>query len=129
MHIYIYKYIYAFLPLFIYCRFYYVHLFLENSSIFPSYFFETTFWYYFDHHILKKLQNFSQLILEMFLYLLRAVKPFLIKVCKDAFCITPMLTALRNIFTANLLVEAILGYFLVCLAVFFSISLEPFGFL
>ena len=37
------------------------------------------------------------LILLVFLYLLRVVKPFLIKVCKNVFCITPILTVL-NIF-------------------------------
>ena len=36
-------------------------------------------------------------ILVVFLYLLRAVKLFLIKVCKDGFCIIPMLTALKKI--------------------------------
>ena len=43
MYIYIYIYIYAFLPFFIYCHFYYVHVFLENSSIFPRYFFRQLF--------------------------------------------------------------------------------------
>ena len=51
------------------------------------------------------------------------------KVCKEVFCITPMLTVLKKVFTASPLLEAISGYFLICLVVFFSISLEPFGFL
>ena len=43
--------------------------------------------------------------------LLRAVKPFLIKTCKDVFCITPMLTAPKQIFTVSpLLLKAFLGY-------------------
>ena len=54
-----------------------------------------------------------------FLYLLRAVTPFLIKVCKDV----PMLTALNKSFTLHPpLLEAFLGYFLVSFVVFFSIS-------
>ena len=35
------------------------------------------------------------LILAVFLYLLRSVKPILIKACEDVFCITAMLTALK----------------------------------
>ena len=43
--------------------------------------------------------------------LLTAVKPFLIKTCKDVFCITPMLTAPKQIFTVSpLLLKAFLGY-------------------
>ena len=62
------------------------------------------------------------LILLVFLYLLRVVKPFLIKVCKNVFCITPILTVLNIFFTANpFLLEAILGCFLVCLFASFSI--------
>ena len=54
-----------------------------------------------------------------FLYSLRAVKSFFIKVCKDVFCITPMLTALKQFFTASSpLQEAILEYFLVWFEVF-----------
>ena len=59
-----------------------------------------------------------------FLYLLRAVKPCLIKIFKDVFCITPMLTALSigviqktslKILTADSpLLEAILEFFLIC---------------
>ena len=37
-----------------------------------------------------------RLILVVFFYLLRAAKPFLIKVPKDAICISPTLTALKN---------------------------------
>ena len=69
------------------------------------------------------------IILVLFLNLLRAFKPFLIKVCKDVFCITPMLTGIKKLFTASpLLLETILWYFLVCFVVFFSISWQPFSF-
>ena len=37
------------------------------------------------------------LILVVFLCLLRAVKPFLIKFCKDIFCTNPVLTALKKL--------------------------------
>ena len=43
MFIYACIYIHTFPPLFMYRYFYYVHLFLENSSIFPHYFFTDVF--------------------------------------------------------------------------------------
>ena len=62
-----------------------------------------------------------------FLYLLRAVKPCLRKVCKIVFCITPVLTALKSFFTTGPpLLEAIFGFYLVCFVVFLSVSLENF---
>ena len=64
----------------------YVHLFREDSSIFLHYFFPINFWYYMNNHLFKKLHSLKisaesfwiilGLILVMFLYLLRAVKPF-----------------------------------------------------
>ena len=83
---------------------YYVHLFLENSSIFSHNFFRDVFvitytiTYSKKRHSLKTSAQLFWVILGFnwmeFLYLLRAVKPCLKKVCKDVFCITPMLTAL-----------------------------------
>ena len=115
-------------PPFIYCYFCYVHLFLEN--IFLHYFFTD----YFFHSLKNSAELFwviLGLILMEFLYLLRAVKPCLKKVCKDGFfCITPMLTAL--IFFHNKS-SSPGGHFWVFFGqfcgIFFSISLEPFGFL
>ena len=76
------------------------------------------FWYYLDNHLFNETSQFMLKTAESFffilglilmlLYLLRAVKPFLIKVCKVAFCITPMLTALRNIFISS---WSVLWYF------------------
>ena len=66
----------------------------------------------------------SGLILVEFLNLLRSVKHLLIKLGKDVFCITPMLTALTKFFRANpSLLGAIFGVFfgLYC-GVFFSVS-------
>ena len=113
-------YIYIYIYIYIYVSF------LENSSIF-SHFFQIFLVLLGQSLTQKKLHSFLQLILVVF-HLLRAVKPFLIKVFKDVFCISPMLTALRKIITANPLLEAILGYFLVCLVVFFSIPWKSFGF-
>ena len=104
--IYIYiLYVHTFPPFFIYCYFYCVRLFLENSSIFSQYFFADVFvitWtitYSKKHHSIKTSDELFWVILGLisleFLYLLRAVKPCLKKVCKDVFCITPMPTALN----------------------------------
>ena len=133
--IYIYVYIYVYIYIYMhFCHFLYIVTFimfiyfLKTVQSFHVIFSDNFLVLLWPPHIKKTSEFFTAYFRDVF-YLLRAVKPFLIKVCKDAFCITPMLTALRKIFTANPLVEAILGYFLVCLVVFFSISLEPFGFL
>ena len=137
IYMYIYSYIYVCIYIYIYmhfCHFLYIVTFimfiyfLKTVQSFHVIFSDNFLVLLWPPHIKKTSEFFTAYFRDVF-YLLRAVKPFLIKVCKDAFCITPMLTALRKIFTANPLVEAILGYFLVCLVVFFSISLEPFGFL
>ena len=131
IYIYVYIYIYTYMH---FCHFLYIvtfimfMYFLKTVQSFHVIFSDNFLVLLWPPHIKKTSEFFTAYFRDVF-YLLRAVKPFLIKVCKDAFCITPMLTALRKIFTANPLVEAILGYFLVCLVVFFSISLEPFGFL
>ena len=131
IYIYVYIYIYIYMH---FCHFLYIvtfimfMYFLKTVQSFHVIFSDNFLVLLWPPHIKKTSEFFTAYFRDVF-YLLRAVKPFLIKVCKDAFCITPMLTALRKIFTANPLVEAILGYFLVCLVVFFSISLEPFGFL
>ena len=101
---YVYVYIHTFLPLFMYRYFYYVHLFLESSSIFPHYCYTDVFvitWtitYSKKCHSLKTSAELFWVILGLilleFLCLLRAVKPCLKKVCKDVFCITPILIAL-----------------------------------
>ena len=117
---------------------YYVHLFLENSSIFSHYFFRDVFvitWtitYSKERHSLKTSAELFWVILGLilmeFLYLLTAVKPCLKKVCKDVSCITPMLTAL--IFFRNKSSwRPFWGIFGQFCGIFFSISLEPFGFL
>ena len=82
-----------------YRYFYYVYLFLENSSIFSHYFFTDVFVitctisYSEKHHSLNTSAELfwviliiSGFILLEFLNLLRAVKPCLKKVCKDVFC-------------------------------------------
>ena len=131
IYIYVYIYIYIYMH---FCHFSYIvtfimfMYFLKTVQSFHVIFSDNFLVLLWPPHIKKTSEFFTAYFRDVF-YLLRAVKPFLIKVCKDAFCITPMLTALRKFFTANPLVEAILGYFLVCLVVFFSISLEPFGFL
>ena len=131
IYIYVYIYIYIYMH---FCHFLYIvtfimfMYFLKTVQSFHVIFSDNFLVLLWPPHIKKTSEFFTAYFRDVF-YLLRAVKPFLIKVCKDAFCITPMLTALRKIFTANPLVEAILGYFLVCLVVFFSIFLEPFGFL
>ena len=61
--------------------------------------------------------------LVVFLYLLRAVKPFSWRFGKVFFCITPMLIALKKNFTTS---QAILEYFLVCLVIIFFISWKLF---
>ena len=78
---------------------------LESSSIFPHYFYTDVFvitWtitYSKKCHSLKTSAELFWVILGLifleFLCLLRAVKPCLKKVCKDVFCITPMLIALN----------------------------------
>ena len=131
IYIYVYIYIYIYMH---FCHFLYIvtfimfMYFLKTVQSFHVIFSDNFLVLLWPPHIKKTSEFFTAYFRDVF-YLLRAVKPFLIKVCKDAFCITPMLTALRKIFTANPLVEAILGYFLVCLVVFYSIFLEPFGFL
>ena len=90
-----------------YRYFYYVNLFLENSSIFSHSFFievfgiTSTITYSKKPHSLKmSAESFwviLGLILVVFLYLLRAIKPFLIKFFKDVFCITAMFTALKKL--------------------------------
>ena len=78
--------------------FYYVHLFLENSSIFSHYIFTDIFGitYSKKSQSLKTSTESFLVILAVFLYLLRAVQPFLIKFCKDVFCIAPILNALKK---------------------------------
>ena len=82
-----YLYTYAFIPdTFMYRYFYYVQLFLENSSVFSYYFFAEIFGITWTYS--KKLDSLKTsaesvwvilgLILVVLLYLLRAVKPFLI---------------------------------------------------
>ena len=76
-------------PLFMYRYIYYVHLFLENSSIFSRYFFRDVFvitWtitYLKKRHSLKTSAELFWIILGLilmeFFYLLRAVKPCLKK--------------------------------------------------
>ena len=99
------------------CYFYYVHLLLIQES----------------HSLKTSAELFRfvlQLILLEFLYLLRAVKPCLKKVCKYVFCITVILTALIFFFTISPpLLEAILGYFLVSFVVFFLYFLRTVWFL
>ena len=58
------------------------------------------------------------------------VKPYLIKICKDVFCVTPMFAALKKVFTASPpLLETILGYFSVCFVAFFLYFLRNVWFL
>ena len=73
-----------------YCYFYYVHPFLENSLIFSHYFFAEVFGITWTITYSKKLHSLKmsaesfwvilRIILVVFLYLLRAIKPLLIKV-------------------------------------------------
>ena len=61
---------------------------------------------------------------------IESVKLCLKNVCKDVFCITPMLTSLNVFFTISpLLLEAILGYFLFSFVVFFLYFLRTVWFL
>ena len=70
-------------------------IYWKQFSLFTSLFFHRNFWCYLDNYLLKKIHSLKTsaesffvilgLILEVFLYLLTAVKPFLIKVCKDVF--------------------------------------------
>ena len=114
--------------------YFYVSLFLLCSSISWKHFnlFKLTcyrsFWYYLGNHLFKKNLTASrsllgfilELTLKVFLYLLRAVQPFLIKVFTDAFYVIPMLTALKKFFTVCFsLLEAILGYYLLGYVIFF----------
>ena len=70
-------------------------------------------------HSLKPLaRGFLGACFSAFLYILRAVKPLPINVCKNGFCITQMPAALNKIFTACPLLETILGKFLVCFVPF-----------
>ena len=86
---------------FMYRYFYYLHFFLENSSISSHYLFADIFvitWtitHSKKHHNLKTSAELFWVILLEFLYLLTAVNAVSKKVCKDVFCITPMLTALN----------------------------------
>ena len=83
----------TFLPLFMYHYFYYVHL--ENSSIPSHHFFTDVFGITWTIICSKKLQTLKTsdeyfwvilaLILVLFLYLLRAVKSFLLKFDKMCF--------------------------------------------
>ena len=130
------KYIIYFIYIYIYI---YTFLLTSHSwkqfNLFTLLFFHINFWYYLDNHLLKETSQFMLKTAESFfvilglilmlLYLLRAVKPFLIKVCKVAFCITPMLTALRNIFLSSPLLETVLvwGHFWSVLW-YFSLFLE-----
>ena len=59
--------------------------------------------------------------MELF-YLLRPLKLFLTKICKNDFCVTPMFTALKKFHIKSSSPEdhfGVLGCFLVCLLVFF----------
>ena len=118
--------------------YFYVSLFLLCSSISWKHFnlFKLTcyrsFWYYLGNHLFKKKLTASrsllgfilELTLKVFLYLLRAVQPFLIKVFTDAFYVIPMLTALKKFFTVCFsLLEAILGYYLLGYVIFFKFFL------
>ena len=99
--------LYTYIPAnFMYHYFHYVNLFLENSLIFSHYFFPDVFGITWAITYSKKLHNLKTsaelfwvifgLILMEFLYVIRAVKPSLKKVCKNVFCIIPMLTALKR---------------------------------
>ena len=112
---------------------YYVHLFLENSSIFSHYFFRGVFaitctiTYSKKRHSLKTSAELFWVILGLilmeFLYLVRTVKPCLKKVCKDVSCITPMLTALIFFQNKSSFPGGLFGVFLVSFVVFFSLVL------
>ena len=118
--------------LYMYCYFYYVHPFLENSLIFSHYFFAEVFGITWTITYSKKLHSLKmsaesfwvilRIILVVFLYLLRAIKPLLIKVWKDVFCVIPMLTTLSPAAIPALL-ETILGIFWSVLW-YFSVFLE-----
>ena len=83
---------------------YYNYLFLENSFTLV---FHKCFWYFLTNHLFKKDSRLKDLwrliwvifglILLVFVYLLRAFKLFLIKICKDLFSVTPMLTAIKKV--------------------------------
>ena len=83
---------------------YYNYLFLENSFTLV---FHKCFWYFLTNHIFKKDSRLKDLwwliwvifglILLVLVYLLRAFKLFLIKICRDVFSVTPMLTALKKV--------------------------------
>ena len=106
---------------------YYVHLyFLKTVQSFPI-IFSQMFLVLFGQLLIQKSFTDSRPFAESFwgsfwwcssIYS-ELLKPFFIKVCKDVFCITSMLTALKKNFTASPpLLEAILGYFLVFCHIF-----------
>ena len=77
---------------------YYVHVFLENSSIFSDYFFfNRNFWYYLDNHLFKKTSQFKNLWWVILDYLKAHFSRVYIKVYKDVFCITSILTTLKKV--------------------------------
>ena len=92
-------YVNIFLSPFMYCYFYYVHLFLENGSFFWYYIFKDGFGITWTIIYSKKLHSLRTSV-ELFCIfcwnssLLRAVKPCLKKIYKDVFCINLMLTPL-----------------------------------
>ena len=113
-----------------YCYIYYVHLFLENSSIFSHNFFRDVTWaitYSKKRHSLKTSAALFWIILGLILmefhYLLRPVKPGLKKVSKDVFCNTPMITALFLFHNKSSSPGGHFGVFLVSFVVFFSLFL------
>ena len=108
--------------------FYFVHLFLENSSIFSHYFFHINFWYYLDNHLFKKHHSLKTSA-ESFWIILGLILVVSTQRFTRMFFVLLQFLLHWNKFTASPLLEAISGYLLVCLVVFFSISWELFGFL
>ena len=107
LYIYIYIHYTFYVALHLLCC--YAQVFLESTPIF---------------HII-----FSYFILVVFFYLLRFVKPFLVKVWKYIFLYYFNAYCTKQILMSSPLLEPTSRYFLVCLVVYFSISWEPFGFL
>ena len=61
-------------------------------------FFTDVFWYYLDYQLFEKgsqLIDLWGLILVVFLYSMRAVKPLAIIISTDIFCVNTMFTALK----------------------------------
>lgn len=127
-------YVNIFLSPFMYCYFYYVHLFLENGSFFWYYIFKDGFGITWTIIYSRKLHSLKTSV-ELFCIfcwnssLLRSVKPCLKKIYKDVFCINLMLTPLFFFFFSQVLLSCrpFWGTFWSVLWYFYSISWEILG--